>query len=260
MIGSSSPPADGRSPAGAVPPLAYQIAAAGSIVLCTTEIAGGAVSYRVREIWKASVPSFRVGESLRLDTGVHELLGYRPGAGHDVVLFFVARGLPSGQPVEVLPVVNGNVTYSPHDRSVQEKLTLSQLKQRVAAENMAASGIIPEQGMAIPLRISFIGVKSVRWFALAHNNLSPLLVLFEDHLVQRVVFKKSRKYSEIAYVDVSVTDTENLDIAYTDSRFTFSCKLKAKQDLIAVLKFLGQKGVRLTESAKRLLSETGPGR
>ncbi len=197
---------------------------------------------------------------MRLDTAAHELLGYRPGAGQDVVLFFVARGLPSNQPLEVLPVVNGNVTYSPHDRSVQEKLTLGQLKQRVTGGNMAPPVIIPEQGMAIPLRISFIGLKSVRWFALAHNNFSPLLVLFQDHLVQRVVFRKSRNYSEIEYVDVSATDTENLDIAYTDSRFTFSCKLKTRQELVAVLKFFGGKGVKLGEGAKRLLSETSPGR
>ena len=111
------------------------------------------------------------------------------------------------------------------------------------------------KGVTISLRISFVGLKSARWVSLAHNNFSPVLVLFEDHLVQKVVFRKARKYSEIEYVDVSVTDSENLDIAYADSWFTFSCKLRTKPDLAEALNFLARKGVRLGDGAKRLLSD-----
>ena len=68
-------------PAGAVPPLAYQIAAAGSIVLCATVFGVESISYRVRKVWKTSVPALRVGESLRLDTRIHELLGYSLATG-----------------------------------------------------------------------------------------------------------------------------------------------------------------------------------
>src|SRR5688572_9828154 len=77
------------------------------------------------------------------------------------------------------------------------------------------------EGRTVPLRISFVGLKSLGWVALAHNNFRPLLVLHEAHLVQKVVFRKARRYSEIEYVDVSTTDTDNLDIAYADSPFTF---------------------------------------
>jgi len=115
-----------------VPPLAYQIAAAGSIVLCATVFGVESISYRVRKVWKTSVPALRVGESLRLDTRMHELLGYSPRDGRDVVLFFV-MGLPAHQPLEVLPIVDGTVTYSPHDESVREELTLDQLEERVIA-------------------------------------------------------------------------------------------------------------------------------
>jgi hypothetical protein len=113
----------------AVPPLAYQIAAARRIVLCATEIAGEAVSYRVRGIWKADAP-LAIGEALRLDTRVHELLGYRPVAGQDVVLFFGAEPSAADRPLEILPVVDGAVTYSPHDRSVREVLTPEELGRR----------------------------------------------------------------------------------------------------------------------------------
>jgi hypothetical protein len=238
----ASPSAGRPAPKGAVPPLAYQIAAAASVVLCTTKITGGTVSWQVDEVWKASAsgPSFKVGETLRLDTRMHELLGYRPANDQKAVLFFADGGLPAGRPLELLPVVDGAMTYSPHDASVQEKLALQQLKERVA-------------GLAIPLKVSFIGLKSMPTIALAHNNLAPMLVLFDDHLVQRVIFRKPRKYSEIEYVEVSLTDTDNLDIAYADSLFTFSCKLVEKRDLTKVLQFLERKGIRLGERAQRLL-------
>lgn len=238
-----SPSSGRRAPHGAVPPLAYQIAAAARVVLCTTKFAGGTVSYRVEEVWKApaSAPSFKAGEALRLDTRTHELLGYRPANDQKVVLFFVDSGLPADQPLELLPVVDSAITYAPHDASIQEKITLQQLKERVA-------------GLAIPLKVSFIGLKSMPAIALARNNFAPMLVLFDDHLVQRVIFRKPRKYSEIEYVEVSLTDSDNLDIAYAGSSFTFSCKLQEKGDLTKVLQFLARKSVPLGERAKRLLS------
>ena len=110
------------------------------------------------------------------------------------------------------------------------------------------------EGRTVPLRISFVGLKSLGWVALAHNNLAPLLVLYRDHLEQRVVFKKARRYSEIERVDVTKTDTDNLEIAYVGSALTFACKLKSQQDLAGVLEFLASKGVSLGDGAKRRLS------
>ena len=120
----------GQPAAGAVPPLDYQIRWAETIVLAGTEVTGGAVAYRVKEAWKGPDDSVRAGEVLGLDIGMHELLGYRPQDRQEVVLFF-SEGLPANQPLEVLPVIDGDITYSPHDQSVHEKLTPGELKQRV---------------------------------------------------------------------------------------------------------------------------------
>lgn len=106
-------------------------------------------------------------------------------------------------------------------------------------------------GLSVPLRVSFIGLKALKWVALAHNNLAPRLVLFDDHLVQRVVFSRSRKYSGIEQVEVSTTDTDNIEIAYAGTPSTFSCKLKSAQDLAGVLRFFAGKGVPLGERARR---------
>jgi hypothetical protein len=230
------------APKGAVPPLGHQIVAATTVVLATTKMVDGIVSYRVEEVWRAPAAggSFKAGEAVRLDTRMHELLGYRPTSDQKVVLFFVDSGRAADGPLELLPVVDGVTTYSPHDASVQEKITLQQLRERVA-------------GLVVPLRVSFVGLKAMPKIAVAHNNLAPMLVLFEDHLVQRVIFKKSRKYLDIEYVDVSSTDTPNLDIAYTGSPWTFSCKLEEKRDFVKVLKFFERKGVRLGDEARRML-------
>ena len=129
-----------------------------------------------------------------------------------------------------------------------------ELKERVMKSDTSLPDFLPRDGVAIPLRVSFTGIKSSRWIALAHNNFAPLLVLFEDHLVQRVVFRKERKYSDIEYVDITRTDTDNLEIAYTGSQLTFSCKLKTEGALVKALDFFARKGVRLGDGAKRLLT------
>ena len=119
----------GRTPAGAVPPLDYQIHAVAVIVIATTEGTGETMSYRVQEVWKAPPESIRAGDSLRPDTKMHELLGFRPLAGQQAVLFFLdAR---ASRLLELLPVVGGHVLYAPSDPSVQEKLTLAELRERV---------------------------------------------------------------------------------------------------------------------------------
>jgi hypothetical protein len=61
-------------------------------------------------------------------------------------------------------------------------------------------------------------------------------------------------YSEIERVDVTTTDTDNLEISYAGSAFTFACKLRSQQDLAGVLEFFASKGVSLGDGAKRRLS------
>jgi len=245
-----------REPAGAVPPLEYQIRWVEAIVLADTEAAGEGFAYRVREVWKDGKSATRAGQSLRLDTRTHELLGYRPQAGRPVVLFLTGPGL---QPVEVLPVLAGRVLYAPSDSTVREDLALAALHERVTKEAASMPDPLPPEGLSIPLKVSFIGLRYWRWLALAHNNGWPLLVLFEDHLVQRAVFKTERKYSEIEHVDVMRTDTDNFEITYLGNPLTFSCKMKSDQDLVKVVSFFARKGVKLGPGAQRLLQGIVPG-
>jgi hypothetical protein len=125
-----SPVENARTPAGAVPPLSYQIDAADAIVAALTDVDAGGFVYRVQEIWKSAEGSPAVGATLALDTRMHELLGYAPARGQAVVLFFTGAQWLS--PLEMLPVVEGEILYSPHDATVQERLTPARLKARVS--------------------------------------------------------------------------------------------------------------------------------
>jgi len=116
-----------------VPPLSHQIGVVDSIVLATTEGAPRAAAYRVQAVWKGPAASAPVGRVLVLDLAMHQLLGYQPANGQQVVLFLMKEGARPLRPLEVLPVTDGSILYSPHDPSVQEKLTVAQLKARVAA-------------------------------------------------------------------------------------------------------------------------------
>lgn len=141
--GFMAPPASpelARAAVRAVPPLDHQIRWATTILVADTEVAGDAIFYRVQAVWKRPGVSLHVGDTLRLDTRVHELLGYRPRAGERVVFFF-SGGRASNEPLEVLPVVDGRITYSPHDRSVQENPTMAELEARVAKEATAVPDV-----------------------------------------------------------------------------------------------------------------------
>ncbi|MFN7991581.1 MAG: hypothetical protein U0R44_05470 [Candidatus Micrarchaeia archaeon] len=125
--------------AGAVPPLDHQIRGALAIVLARTEIDGASVSYDVIDVWKRSPKGFplKSGDPLRIDTGIFRLLGYAPEAGQPVVIFFVSEK-SLVKPLEILPATDGTVLYSPHDSSVQEKLSVEEMKRRVL--NVGGSG------------------------------------------------------------------------------------------------------------------------
>lgn len=122
-----------RQPGNALPPLEYQIKAAGVVILAKTEIASSSVSYKVLEIWKLARKgaSFKIGQSSKVDTKMFQLLGYVPKQDQLVVFLFMNETPPTTL-LEMLPVTDGKVLYSPSDLTVQQNLTLANLKQKVS--------------------------------------------------------------------------------------------------------------------------------
>lgn len=64
---------------------------------------------------------------------------------------------------------------------------------------------IPDSGYQLKVFVAFSGPRLARkgilsYFAVAHNNVSPRLVLFPDRIEYRVIFRKQRSFSEIEEV------------------------------------------------------------
>lgn len=129
-------PPEAAAPKGALPPLEYQIKFSKIIVLARTEIVKKEQVYRIEEIWKqtAKDSSFTQGSSLVLDTKMWEMLGYQPKANQQVVCFFTEENLQTKSPIEILPVIDGEITYGPTDPTVSRKLKLAELKDLALKE------------------------------------------------------------------------------------------------------------------------------
>lgn len=81
----------------------------------------------------------------------------------------------------------------------------------------------------IPLVASFAGWKGIPWLGWAHNSLSPLLVLHDDHIRYRVIRTRSMPYHVIAGVDYrTAIATTNVVITFTDSITSFAANTAAR--------------------------------
>jgi hypothetical protein len=119
-----------------------------------------------------------------------------------------------------------------------------------------------KDGVSIPLVAAFCGLRILPFpFALGGNNLNPKLLLYEEHLEYKSLFRTQTKtYQEIAEVDVYVNNlkvfsigTTNIRLSFTGSVFTFMGNLNDLEKLKEVLFFLREKGCWLSDKAASLL-------
>lgn len=116
---------------------------------------------------------------------------------------------------------------------------------------------LPETGYKVPVVATFIGFKNVPLIAVAYNNISSSLTLFEDHIEYKVCRTRRYNYSKIDSVGVFRTiGTENIKINFRNSLFSFSGNLFEKENLIELLKFFQRKHLKLTGEAAALLNES----
>lgn len=113
---------------------------------------------------------------------------------------------------------------------------------------------LPTDGLNIPLRASFSGMKRRPILALGHNSINPLLRLFEDHIESRVFLKSKKSYAEIEHIDTYQTlGTNNIIIVWKTGWFAFVGNVKNKDYLPELVRFFQNKNVPLGESAKKLV-------
>ena len=113
---------------------------------------------------------------------------------------------------------------------------------------------IPAEGINIPLKMSFSGIKNLPLLSFTHNSINPKLLIFEDATETRVLRSKRRPIAEIESINVSlVLGTLYLNINWTNRWFDFTGAVE-ETTLLAVVAFFRRKNVVLGDGAKRFIS------
>ena len=120
---------------------------------------------------------------------------------------------------------------------------------------------LPEDGLAIPLRASFLVFKKFPLFGVATNNAAPRLILFNDRMEFRVITRQIRQYEDLESVDARQTlGTQNIVLRWRRGAFAFCANLGAEQPLAELLRFFQRRGIEVTAransiAAKRIISQ-----
>lgn len=115
---------------------------------------------------------------------------------------------------------------------------------------------LPEDGFKVPVEATFLGFRNVPLIAIAYNNTSSSLVLFEEFVEYKVCRTRRYHYSKIDCIGVFRTiGTENIEINFRNSLFSFSGNLFEKENLIELIQFFKRKGLNLTDGAAALLDK-----
>ena len=116
-----------------------------------------------------------------------------------------------------------------------------------------ASGRLPAEGVAVPVRATFLGLAGVPVLALAKNNLSARLRLSPEEVEVKVFRTLRRPYSRIRRVDVqSFWATRNVELVWRGSVVSFTANVRDDTWRLAVLRFFEARGVALSAAAQRL--------
>ena len=114
---------------------------------------------------------------------------------------------------------------------------------------------IPNEGFEVPVLAAFTGIKRLpRQASHSHNNINPLLVLFEDRLECKVLLKRGILYHDVEKIDIwNTIGTRNLQVYVKGKEFIFTANLYRHKNLSKILSFLKIRGVPLTDRAESFL-------
>ena len=102
---------------------------------------------------------------------------------------------------------------------------------------------IPAEGIKIPLKVAFSGIKNIPLLSLAHNSLNPKLILFEEATETKVTSASRRPLSEIETIDVTLPlRTLHLTINWKNRWFDFTAAIESEETMLGIVKFFSAKG------------------
>jgi hypothetical protein len=107
----------------------------------------------------------------------------------------------------------------------------------------------------VPLRAAYGSTQGLGMLGGSHNNLNPLLLIYDDHIEYRVLKRTAVPYADIAGVDaVTGWGRAALVLSFTNSKFLFTGNTGGKTALAEALRHLRDKGCRLTDAARAIVA------
>jgi hypothetical protein len=117
---------------------------------------------------------------------------------------------------------------------------------------------LPAKGLAIPVRASFLGFRILPALAIAYDNRSSQIVLYDDRIATRVLVAREHRYDEIESVDVyQAWKTHNLRLVWRGKTLVFSANVGSEERLAELVRFLVRKGVAASSRANALAHAGG---
>jgi hypothetical protein len=112
-------------------------------------------------------------------------------------------------------------------------------------EKLADLQIIPPEGIRIPVTQTFTGFKALGAFGISHNNMNPLLKIYDDRIEYRVIIKTAKRYGEIEWI--KPVGNRRLRITFYGSLLSLSVWLTRPEDRVTLVNFLQARGVNIVE-------------
>jgi hypothetical protein len=114
----------------AIPSLQHQIEFVDTILIMKATSVDGSRKYVIQEILKSKYAELKIGDLVKADFSIFELLGYDVSEGQEVVaLLAIRKNLNDYDCIDFLPVVNGITTYGKDEASVRQELSIDKLRE-----------------------------------------------------------------------------------------------------------------------------------
>lgn len=111
-------------------------------------------------------------------------------------------------------------------------------------------------GKVIPVIATFSGLRGLSWIGFASNSLNPRLVITPDGITYRVMTQRTRRWSEVAEIDVrSFGATVNLGFVFRGNPVTLDANVGSTILAAQVLALVADH-VALTDRARSLVTGT----
>ena len=107
---------------------------------------------------------------------------------------------------------------------------------------------LPAKGFEVPILDAYGGIKDVDRATVTQNFQKPRLILFEDHLVYKLFFRRSAKYSDILEVNCgSEFMLYYLQFTFNNRALVLNVTMGNEQLYKQIKEFLSAKGVMVIE-------------